>query len=96
MKTYAAVGHFKGSENMVSVAMKSSTMKSFRENLYGNEFVPYVIISEKKFEALKQTDSFTIFDEVKKMTTNYRIWNDLCDYFDQCMDILEERFEKAN
>ena len=92
MKTYAAIGHFKDSKNMVSVAMKANSIKSFRENLAGNEFVAYVIISEKKLETLKKADCFDLWEEVKKLTTNYRKWNDICEYFEQCFDILEERF----
>lgn len=95
MKKYAAIGHFKGSENMVSVAMKSTTIKSFRENLYGNEFIPFCIISEKKFEVLKNADCMDLFEEVKKMTTNYRKWNDICEYIEQCSDIMEERLANA-
>lgn len=93
MKTYAAIGHFKDCTYMTSVAMQCSSVKNFRENLMGNEFVAYAIISEKKLETLKTKDSFELWDEVKKLTTNYRKWNDLCDYFEQCMDMLEERFE---
>ena len=96
MKKYLAIGHFNDSKNMVSVAMKATSNKNFRENLSGNCFIPYVVISEKKMEILKNTDEFQLFDEVKKMTSNYRIWNDVCDYIEQCFDIMEERMENAN
>lgn len=95
MKKYLAIGHFNDSKNMVSVAMKATSNKNFRENLNGNCFIPYVVISEKKMEILKNTDEFQLFDEVKKMTSNYRIWNDVCDYIEQCFDIMEERMENA-
>lgn len=96
MKKYLAIGHWNDSENMVSVAMATTTMKNFRDNLSGNGFIPYVIISEKKMETLKNTDSFDLFDEVKKLTTNYRKLNDLCDYIEQCLDIMEEKMANAN
>ena len=57
--------------------------------------MPYVIISEKKMETLRNTDSFDLFDEVTKMTTNYRKWNLICDYIEQCFDIMEEKFLNA-
>lgn len=66
MKKYLAIGHFNDSKNMVSVAMKATSNKNFRENLSGNCFIPYVVISEKKMEILKNTDEFQLFDEVKK------------------------------
>lgn len=95
MKKYLAIGHFKGSENMVSVAMQCSTKESFKQNLLGNEFVAYVVITEKKLETIKNLDCFDLFDEVKKMTSNYRKWNDVTDYIEQCLDIMEERMANA-
>lgn len=92
MKTYAAIGHFEESKNITSVAMKAASLKDFRQNLGGNGFVPYVVITEKKLETLKTVDEFSLFDEVKKMTSNYRKWLDICDYLEQCFDILEEKF----
>ena len=96
MKKYLAIGHFDDSKNMTSVAMASMSNKSFREDLAGNGFVPYVVISDKKMEVLKNTDSFDLFDEVKKMTSNYRRWNDICDYIEQCFDIMEEKMQNAD
>ena len=95
MKKYIAIGHFADSENMTSVAMECSTRKNFVDNLGGNGFIPWAIISEKKMEVLKTVDSFDLFDEVKKLTGNYRRWNDLCEYIEQCFDIMEERIANA-
>ena len=95
MKKYIAIGHWNDSKNMTSVAMKCNTNKNFRENLAGNGFIPYVVISEKKMEILKNTNDFDLFDEVKKMTSNYRIWNNICKYIEQCFDIMEEKMENA-
>lgn len=95
MKKYIAIGHFKESENMTSVAMATISIKNFRDNLGGNAFIPWAIISEKKMEVLKNTDSFDLLDEVKKLTTNYRRWNDICEYIEQCFDIMEEKIERA-
>lgn len=95
MKKYLAIGHWYDSENIVSVAMETTSIKNFRDNLGGNGFIPFVIISEKKMEILKNIDSFDLFDEVKKMTGNYRKWNDICDYIEQCFDIMEEKLANA-
>ena len=89
MRVYAAIGHFKGSKNMTSVAMTHNTKKGFITDLHGNEFVPYIVITEKMLKKLFTCDS--VFEQVKKMTSNYRIWNDVCDYIGQCGDILEEK-----
>lgn len=95
MKTYLAIGHWENNKNMTSVAMRCTTTKNFRENLGGNGFIPYVVISEKKMEILKNTEDLDLFNEVKKMTSNYRRWNDVCEYIEQCFDIMEEKMKNA-
>lgn len=95
MKKYLAIGHFKGNENITSVALSDISMKNFRSNCASNAFIPWVIISEKKMEILKNTDEWGQFEEVKHLTTNYRRWNDICEYIEQCFDIMEEKMERA-
>lgn len=95
MKKYIAIGHWSDSENMTSVAMSTTSMKNFRDNLGGNGFIPYVVISEKKMETLKTVSEFDLFNEVKKLTSNYRRWNDICEYIEQCFDIMEEKMVNA-
>lgn len=95
MKKYIAIGHFDDSKNMTSVACKASSMKNFRQDCGGNGFIPWVVISENKMEVLKNADCMTIFDEVKKLTTNYRVWNDVTEYIEQCLDIMEEKLARA-
>ena len=99
MKRYLAIGHFTDSENITSVAMKNNTMKDFRNDLSGNGFVPYVIITEKKMtEIEKYIDDidFGLYKEVQKLTTNYRKWDDITDYIGQCFDIMQERMSAAD
>lgn len=91
MKVYAAIGHFKKNKNTTSVAMKNTTKKEFVRNLYGNEFVPYIVITEQMLEKLAKCDSWELFEQVKKMTTNYRVWNEVTEYLEQCFDILSDR-----
>lgn len=95
MKKYLAIGHWDNNKNITSVAMECSTIKNFKDNLSGNGFIPYVIISEKKMEVLKTADCFNLFDEVKKLTGNYRKWNEICEYIEQCFDIMEEKMARA-
>ncbi len=93
MKVYAAIGHFKDSKNMTCVAMTQRTKKDFMTDCYGNEFVPYVVITEKMLEKLFTCED--VFEQVKKMTTNYRVWNDVVEYIAQCGDILSDKMEAA-
>ena len=95
MKKYIAIGHFKGNENITSVALSDISMKNFRSNCASNSFVPWVIITEKKMEIIKSADDMKLFEEVKKLTTNYRKWNIVCDYIEQCFDIMEEKMNRA-
>ncbi|WP_289415023.1 hypothetical protein [Bacteroides acidifaciens] len=96
MKVYAAIGHFKDNKNMVCVAMTQLTKKAFMQDCYGNEFVPYVVITEPMLEKfLACADCMEIFDQVKKLTSNYRVWNDVTDYIEQCSDIISDKMEAA-
>ena len=96
MKRFLAIGHWKENKDATfSVAMQATTKREFRDNLGGNGFVPYVVISEKKMEILRNVSEFELFEEVKKMTSNYRKWDVVCDYIDQCFDIMEEKMANA-
>lgn len=66
------------------------------QDCYGNEFVPYVVITEAMLEKLLAcSDCMEIFEQVKKLTSNYRMWNDLADYIEQCSDIISDKMEAA-
>lgn len=36
-----------------------------------------------------------IFNQVAKMTTNYRVWEKVADYLVQCSDIIADKVENA-
>lgn len=92
MRKYIAIGHWSENKKATfSVAMKCTSIKDFRSQLAGNCFVPYVIITEQKLEKLGSVSDMDLFDEVKKLTSNYRIWNHICDYVEQCYDIMQEK-----
>lgn len=95
MKKYLAIGHFKGNKNITSVAMTNNTLADFRIDLSGNEFIPYVIFTEKSVYDLASVDSFDLFDVIKKKTTNYRQWNNIVDYIEQCYDIMLDKLANA-
>lgn len=95
MKKYLAIGHFRDSKNMTSVSMKNNSMADFRTDLSGNEFIPYVIFTEKAVYNLADVDSFDLFDIIKKKTSNYRKWNDIYEYIDQCYDIMLDKLANA-
>lgn len=96
MKVYAAIGHFRDNKNMVCVAMTQNTKKAFMQDCYGNEFVPYVVITESMLDKLFACDNcMDIFEQVKKMTSNYRVWNEVTDFIEQCSDIISDKMEAA-
>lgn len=97
MKKYAAIGHWKGNDNMTSIAAAQNTKADFVTDLRANGFVPYVVITEGMMKKLGTADDgLTLYDMVKKMTTNYRVVNDVVDYLDQCFDILADKVAAAN
>ena len=96
MNAYLAIGHFKNSENVTCIAAQQTTKKDFMRDCYGNEFVPWVVITEKTFERLsKCDDDLTTWEIVKKLTSNYRVWNDVADYIEQCFDLMTEQLRNA-
>lgn len=97
MKAYIAIGHFKENKNAtICIAFKQNTKKDFYNDCLGNEFVPYVILTEKKLRSFENLDSFYLFDEVKKLTSNYRKWNLITEFIEQCYDIMIEKISNAN
>lgn len=99
MKAYIAIGHFKDCANIVSAAMTANNKKDFMGNLYGNEFVPYVVLTESMVEKLHTAyaadDCFGVYEQVKKLTTNYRVWNEVTDYIEQCFDLIDSKLAAA-
>lgn len=96
MNVYAAIGHFKGNENITCIALMQSSKKEFMTDCYGNEFVPYVVLTEKMLNKIRAcTYSMDIFNQVAKMTTNYRVWEKVTDYLVQCSDIIADKVENA-
>ena len=96
MNVYVAIGHFKDNKNITCVALTQVTKKAFIADCYGNEFVPYVVLTEKIFQKIQSCpDSMEIFKQVKKMTTNYRVWDDVTDYLCNCFDIVINKVENA-
>lgn len=96
MNTYLAIGHFKGSKNTTCIAMQQATKKDFMRDCYGNEFVPYVVITEKTFMRISSCDDdLAVWEIVKKLTSNYRVWNAVADYIDQCLGLMTEKLRAA-
>lgn len=100
MNFYIAIGHWgEGRDTITSLVNCNHTMKDFRRDLKGNGFIPYVVLTEKRFqkmlEAKNADECFGLFDLVKSLTSNYRVWNLVTEYIEQCDDIIQEKLDKA-
>ncbi len=95
MNAYIAIGHFKDSENITTVALTQRTKKAFMRDCYGNDFVPYVVLTEAMVEKVLSMDSFALWDQVRKLTSNFRKWNEVTDYIEQCGDIIEAEIARV-
>lgn len=93
MKKYIAIGHWEENENVTCVANKNNSMKDFRNDLGGNGFIPWMILTEKSFQEI--LNGAEVWEMVTKKVTNYRKWNLVTDYIGQCLDIMEERMAEA-
>ncbi len=95
MNAYIAIGHFKDSKNITTVALMQRTKKAFMRDCYGNDFVPYVVLTEAMVEKVLSMDSFALWDQVRKLTSNFRKWNEVTDYIEQCGDIIEAEIARV-
>ena len=95
MKKYIAIGHWNESENITSVAESTYTMKHFKDDLKGNGFTAYIVLTEKRFEKLHNMIGFEVLEEIKGSMSNYRHILTVVDYIEQCYDIMEERIENV-
>lgn len=96
MKKFVSIGHWEGNKNTTWVGSLAYTMKDFRNDLLCNGFTPYVIISEKKMEVLKQAHFTEVFDEVRKMTSSRYYWSIVTDYINECVEGMDEIKEFFN
>ncbi len=97
MKKYIALGHFKGKtkESITSIVITQVNKKAALNDCYGNEFVPFVVITEEAFYNLDSGDVYNVFQAVKKMTTNYRVWDLVAQYLVDCRAIIIDNLNKA-
>jgi hypothetical protein len=95
MKKYIAIGHWEGSQNTTSVVMMNNTIEDFKLDLKGNAFKAYAVLTEKTFNEIKAMGCLEIYDRVKKLTSNWRKYNEITDYIEQCADIIEDRLAIA-
>lgn len=93
MKKYIAIGHWEENENVTCVAHKNNSLKDFRNDLGGNGFIPWMILTEKSFQEI--LNGAEVWEMVTKKVTNYRKWNLVTDYIGQCLDIMEEKMAEA-
>lgn len=95
MKKFVAVGHWDGNQNTTSVADVANTKASFAQTLKDNGFRAYAVLTEETFNKMKEMDCFEIYEAVKGLTSNYRKYNEVTDYIEQCMDIMESKIASA-
>lgn len=94
IKRYIAIGHFKNNTNITSIADCGYNIKDVRMDCRGNDFIPYVILTEKKFISLNGIGVCQTYEAVKHLTSNYHKWNDVTDYIMQCYDIMQNKIDE--
>lgn len=95
MNAYIAIGHFKDSESTTTVALMQRTKKAFMRDCYGNDFVPYVVLTEAMVEKVLSLGGLDLWDQVRKLTSNFRKWDEVADYIAQCGDIIEAEIARV-
>ena len=61
-----------------------------------NEFTPYVVMTEAIMEKVfnENASRYEIFEQVKKMTTNYRVWGVVTDYIRNAGYLITDRIDR--
>lgn len=96
MKKFVVIGHWREEKHATTcVVTVANSLEDARRECNANGFVDYVVIPEKKLETLKGMDSFELLREVEKMTTNCRKWDEIADYIERRMDVMEECIAKC-
>lgn len=96
MKKYIAIGHYKNNENITCVACSARTLQDFKKDLKSNDFIPFVSITEKMLKRISALEGYDLFEQVKRMTSNYRVWEDVTEYIEQCFDIMLKRINSID
>ena len=98
MHVYVAIGHFKDEANcMRIIAFADTTKANFYKNCQGNAFAACAVLTEKQVNnIINATDTFERWEMVKKLTNNYRKWNDLDDLFEQSCSLRRLRKQKLS
>lgn len=86
MKKYITVGHWED-EEITCAAFAANTMKEFKQELKANGFTPWMVLTEKAF--IDIINGADIFEIVKKKVSNFRKWNEVTEYVEQCSDVME-------
>ena len=94
MKKYVAIGHWYNNNNTTCFVGEADSIAEFRTDLKCNGFRVYVVLSDRKLAECKNANEFEIFEIIKKLTTNYRKWNEVVDYVEQCMGTIEYKFSR--
>ena len=95
MKKFVAVGHLDGNTNTTSAAMEHQSKALAERDFRLNGFRAYVVLTEKAFREMQEMDCFELYEKVKKLTSNYRKYNEITDYIEQCADIMEQKLERC-
>ena len=92
-KIYAAIGHWKGNKDIHCVTLTQNTKKDFMADCVGNGLVAYLVLTEDTINKLtaENISNMEIFEQVRKMTTNYRVWNIVTDFIAQAGYIITEQ-----
>jgi hypothetical protein len=96
LKIYVAIGHFKDDKNICSVVLEQHTKKDFMTDCYANGFAPYVVLTEKMLDRIfnKCESGMEVYEQVTKMTSNYRVWNIVTDYLTQAGYLITDEIKE--
>lgn len=88
MKKYIAIGHFRNYTNITCIVSNVHTRKEFEQDLKGNAFIAYMIISERWFNKYKEAD---VFGKLGMIPMQNRHSIEVYDYLTECRNVIEDK-----
>lgn len=79
MKKFIAIGRFQWNQYHQEIEIEANTVAEARHEAKANEFHVLTVLSEKMIEKLQKMNREERWEQVKKLTTNYRKWRMLED-----------------
>jgi len=93
LKKYIAIGYWGKKKNAHHhIVVAHDSLKAVRRDCKANDFIAQIVLTEENFRRIMGLeDNYTRLFEIKKLTSNFKIWNMLTNYLSQCSSDIDNQ-----